>query len=78
MMLGGFDPEDGAVLYFIDYLGSLVKNKFYAYGYGGYVGLSVIDRYYGNGGGLKVESKAVPVFIFKLDYLLIFFSVRSL
>lgn len=76
MMLGGFDPEDGAVLYFIDYLGSLVKNKFYAYGYGGYVGLSVIDRYYGNGGGLKVESKAV--FIFKLDYLLIYFSVRSL
>lgn len=50
MLLGGYDPEEGPVLYFIDYLASLVKSKYFAHGYPGLVALTVIDRYYGNGG----------------------------
>uniref|UniRef100_A0A1B6HWR0 Proteasome subunit beta n=1 Tax=Homalodisca liturata TaxID=320908 RepID=A0A1B6HWR0_9HEMI len=49
MLMGGYDNEAGPVLYFIDYLAALVKIPYYAYGYGGYVSLSVIDRYYGKG-----------------------------
>ncbi|XP_054278178.1 proteasome subunit beta type-2-like [Macrosteles quadrilineatus] len=49
MLLGGYDKEAGASLHFVDYLASLVKVKYYAFGYGGYVSLSVIDRYYKDG-----------------------------
>ncbi|KAG8254244.1 Proteasome subunit beta type-2 [Homalodisca vitripennis] len=49
MLMGGYDNEAGPVLYFVDYLAALVKIPYYAYGYGGYVSLSVIDRYYGKG-----------------------------
>lgn len=52
MLLGGYDPEEGPVLYYIDYLGALVKTHSYAYGYGGYVSLSVIDRYRKDGSKL--------------------------
>jgi 20S proteasome subunit beta 4 len=53
MLLGGYDKEVGAALYFVDYLASLVKVNYYAFGYGGYVSLSVIDRYYNDGGEFR-------------------------
>ncbi|XP_075216894.1 proteasome subunit beta type-2-like [Lycorma delicatula] len=46
MLLGGFDKHDGAQLYFIDYLASIVKLPFAAHGYGGLLSLSIMDRYY--------------------------------
>lgn len=46
MLLGGYDEDDGAQLYYIDYLASLVKAPFLVYGYGGTFALGVMDRYY--------------------------------
>lgn len=46
MLLGGFDEYDGAQLYFIDYLASLVKVPFASHGYGGLLSISIMDRYY--------------------------------
>lgn len=46
MLLGGFDEHDGAQLYFIDYLASLVKVPFASHGYGGLLAISIMDRYY--------------------------------
>lgn len=49
MLLGGFDKHDGAQLYFIDYLASIVKLPFAAHGYGGLLSLSIMDRFYKEG-----------------------------
>lgn len=54
LLLGGWDQEDGPVLYFLDYLGSLVQTHCYATGYGGSVCLTLLDRYRQHG-DLTVE-----------------------
>lgn len=45
-LIGGCDPEDGANLYYLDYLGSMVKVPFGVHGYGSFFSLSVMDRNY--------------------------------
>lgn len=46
LLIGGFDADDGSDLYYMDYLGSLVKVPFAVHGYGSFFSLSVMDRYY--------------------------------
>lgn len=47
LLLGGFDaPENDPALYWIDYLGTLVKVPFAAHGYAAYLTLSTMDRYH--------------------------------
>ncbi|PAA74100.1 hypothetical protein BOX15_Mlig005004g1 [Macrostomum lignano] len=47
MLLAGFDANKGQPeLYYLDYLGSLMKLPFSVIGYGGYMSLSVLDRHY--------------------------------
>lgn len=45
-MLGGFDEIDGTSLYHMDYLGAIIKCDFAAFGYGGMLTLSIMDRYH--------------------------------
>lgn len=47
LLLGGYDaPESEPALYWIDYLGTLVKVPFAAHGYAAYLTLSTMDRYH--------------------------------
>ncbi|KAF9822690.1 hypothetical protein SFRURICE_016896 [Spodoptera frugiperda] len=46
VLMGGYDKENGPELYFMDYLASSVKVPFACHGYGGYLSLSIMDRYY--------------------------------
>lgn len=46
MLIAGFDEHEGASLYFMDYLASLVKLPFAIHGYGSFFGLSICDKYY--------------------------------
>jgi 20S proteasome subunit beta 4 len=46
LILGGYDPNVGPSLYYIDYLGSLHKMPFTAQGYSAYFVLSTLDRLY--------------------------------
>lgn len=46
MLIAGYDDHDGASLYFMDYLSSLVKLPFGIHGYGSFFGLSICDKYY--------------------------------
>ncbi|XP_059477325.1 proteasome subunit beta type-2-like [Neocloeon triangulifer] len=46
LLMGGYDKDEGAQLYFMDYLASMVKVPFAAHGYGGYFSLSIMDRLY--------------------------------
>eukprot|EP00033_Pygsuia_biforma_P001776 GCRY01001986.1.p1 GENE.GCRY01001986.1~~GCRY01001986.1.p1 ORF type:complete len:193 (+),score=4.56 GCRY01001986.1:77-655(+) len=45
LILGGLD-EGRASLYYIDYLGTLVEDKFLAHGYGSMFSLSILDQLY--------------------------------
>lgn len=45
-MIGGYEEREGASLYLIDYLASMIKVPFTTNGYGGLVTLSILDRYY--------------------------------
>lgn len=47
--MGGYDKENGPELYFMDYLASSVKVPFAAHGFGGYLSLSIMDRYHKKG-----------------------------
>lgn len=49
VLMGGYDKENGPELYFMDYLASSVKVPFACHGYGGYLSLSIMDRYYKEG-----------------------------
>jgi 20S proteasome subunit beta 4 len=44
LLLGGYDADAGASLYFIDYLSALAKVNFGAHGYASNFILSVFDR----------------------------------
>ncbi|CAB3247362.1 unnamed protein product [Arctia plantaginis] len=46
LLMGGYDKENGPELYFMDYLASSVKVPFAAHGFGGYLSLSIMDRYH--------------------------------
>lgn len=47
--MGGFDEAEGASLFLIDYLASMIKVPFTTNGYGGLITLSILDRYYKSG-----------------------------
>ena len=49
LLLAGIDDDDKPSLYFMDYLASMVKEKFAAHGYGSFFILSTLDRYYKKG-----------------------------
>ncbi|KAI8432218.1 hypothetical protein MSG28_004668 [Choristoneura fumiferana] len=44
--MAGYDKENGPELYFMDYLASSVKVPFAAHGYGGFLSVSIMDRYH--------------------------------
>lgn len=44
LLLGGFDADEGASLYFLDYLASLQKMKYGVQGYASYFILSILDK----------------------------------
>jgi len=46
LMMGGYADTEGPSLHVIDYLASKVKVPFAAHGYGGFVALSILDRFY--------------------------------
>ena len=46
LLLAGYDEHDGPALYYMDYLASLAKAPFAAHGYGAFLTLSILDRYY--------------------------------
>ena len=47
--MAGYDKENGPELYFMDYLASSVKVPFACHGFGGYLSLSIMDRYHKKG-----------------------------
>lgn len=46
LLLAGYDDTDGPGLFYMDYLSSLAKAPFAAHGYGAFLTLSILDRYY--------------------------------
>ncbi|GCB67612.1 hypothetical protein scyTo_0010274 [Scyliorhinus torazame] len=46
MLLAGCDEQEGPALYYMDYLAALAKAPFAAHGYGAFLTLSILDRYY--------------------------------
>lgn len=46
LLLAGYDEADGPGLYYMDYLSALAKAPFAAHGYGAFLTLSILDRYY--------------------------------
>ena len=47
MLVGGFDPcDESSSLFYVDYLAAAIPVKYYAFGYGGWFTLSVMDREY--------------------------------
>nr|XP_055074976.1 proteasome subunit beta type-2 isoform X2 [Misgurnus anguillicaudatus] len=46
LLLAGYDETDGPGLYYMDYLSALAKAPFAAHGYGAFLTLSIMDRYY--------------------------------
>ncbi|CAH0382958.1 unnamed protein product [Bemisia tabaci] len=46
MLIGGYSEDEGAKLFFIDYLASLMDLPYACHGYGGLITVSILDRYY--------------------------------
>ncbi|KAH0503237.1 Proteasome subunit beta type-2 [Microtus ochrogaster] len=46
LLLAGYDEHEGPALYYMDYLAALAKAPFAAHGYGAFLTLSILDRYY--------------------------------
>ncbi|XP_041738914.1 proteasome subunit beta type-2 [Coregonus clupeaformis] len=46
LLLAGFDETDGPGLYYMDYMSALAKAPFAAHGYGAFLTLSILDRFY--------------------------------
>jgi 20S proteasome subunit beta 4 len=46
LLIGGYDQEDEASLYYMDYLGTLSKVPFAVHGHSAYFTMSILDRYY--------------------------------
>uniref|UniRef100_A0A674C6P0 Proteasome subunit beta n=1 Tax=Salmo trutta TaxID=8032 RepID=A0A674C6P0_SALTR len=66
LLLAGFDETDGPGLYYMDHLSALAKAPFAAHGYGAYLTLSILDRYYRPGG----ISRSPYVFLLFLYFIL--------
>lgn len=66
MLLAGYDKEQGASLYFIDYLGSLHKMDFSCQGYAGYFLLGLLDKYYKKGMTLDEGLKLIKMCVEQL------------
>jgi len=49
VLLGGYDAEHGASMYYMDYLGSMHRMNIAAHGYPSYFALSILDRYWSPG-----------------------------
>uniref|UniRef100_A0A8C8HL79 Proteasome subunit beta n=1 Tax=Oncorhynchus tshawytscha TaxID=74940 RepID=A0A8C8HL79_ONCTS len=64
LLLAGFDETDGPGLYYMDHLSALAKAPFAAHGYGAYLTLSILDRYYRPGGIPRSPSRlfTIPLF----------------
>ncbi|KAK9510543.1 hypothetical protein O3M35_005298 [Rhynocoris fuscipes] len=45
ILMGGYDPELGGQLFFMDYLAAFKEIPFGSQGYGGMFGMSVLDKY---------------------------------
>ena len=50
LLLAGYDQADGPALFYMDHLSALAKAPFAAHGYGAFLTLSILDRYYKPGG----------------------------
>uniref|UniRef100_A0A8C6Z1A2 Proteasome subunit beta n=1 Tax=Nothoprocta perdicaria TaxID=30464 RepID=A0A8C6Z1A2_NOTPE len=46
LLLAGYDDHEGPTLYYMDYLAALAKAPFAAHGYGAFLTLTILDRYY--------------------------------
>jgi 20S proteasome subunit beta 4 len=46
LLIGGWDKDTGAGLYYLDYMGSMQKMNFGAHGYAGYFIFSTMDRHW--------------------------------
>jgi len=74
LLLGGYDPSEGASLYFIDYLANFHKTDFACQGYAGYFLLGLLDKYYRK--GMSVDD-AVDVLRKCVDQLKIRFVLNT-
>ncbi|XP_014247671.1 proteasome subunit beta type-2-like [Cimex lectularius] len=45
LMLGGYDPDEGGQLFFMDYLAAYQEVPYGVHGYGGLMAVSILDRY---------------------------------
>lgn len=47
LLVGGYDPDfKKAELFYMDYLAASIPVNYYAFGYGGWFTLSILDREY--------------------------------
>ncbi|ELT93338.1 hypothetical protein CAPTEDRAFT_176004 [Capitella teleta] len=46
LLMAGFDEEKGPSLFFMDYLASLVEVPYGIHGYGSYLSLGILDKFY--------------------------------
>lgn len=56
LLLAGHDESDGPGLFYMDYMASLAKAPFAAHGYGAFLTLSILDRYYRPGRSRETPS----------------------
>uniref|UniRef100_A0A665WCP7 Proteasome subunit beta n=1 Tax=Echeneis naucrates TaxID=173247 RepID=A0A665WCP7_ECHNA len=65
LLLAGYDDTDGPGLFYMDYLSSLAKAPFAAHGYGAFLTLSILDRYYRPGQCRETENGLCSCFLNK-------------
>lgn len=62
LLLAGYDDHEGPALYYMDYLAALAKAPFAAHGYGAFLTLSILDRYY-KPGKWSLQRQILPLLI---------------
>uniref|UniRef100_A0A8C9F2R1 Proteasome subunit beta n=1 Tax=Pavo cristatus TaxID=9049 RepID=A0A8C9F2R1_PAVCR len=65
LLLAGYDDHEGPALYYMDYLAALAKAPFAAHGYGAFLTLSVLDRYY-KPGKISILRVQPPIFLLRV------------
>lgn len=69
MLIGGYDEKtDKFELFYLDYLGALVKVPFAVHGYGGYFSTSIMDRYHKDGEYIVSLEGCIKTIHFRYDY----------
>lgn len=58
-LIAGYDKDDGAGLYFLDYLSTMQKMNFAAHGYAGYFCYSLLDRHWKVRSRMRSRMRAV-------------------